>query len=234
MSLETVVLLHGFAGSAAHWERVRERLDGERYRPLAIELAHASPQTPAGVLAQIDRLAPRRFVLCGYSLGGRVAIEAALALSGRVSRLVLVSASAGIEDPAERRARHARDEALAQRIERAPIEQFVKQWRQVALFDGDPAWVHEAAAQEERGWDPAALAASLRGLGPGAMPSNWGRLAELTMPVGILAGERDAAYCALARRLAAAIPNSRVQIVAGAGHRLALEAPSAVAQAIAG
>jgi pimeloyl-ACP methyl ester carboxylesterase len=79
---------------------------------------------------------------------------------------------------------------------------------------------------------PAELAATLRGLGPAAMAPMWDRLGELAMPVAVLAGERDARYVEVGRRLAASIPDATLEIVAGAGHRLALEAPAVVARAL--
>ena len=61
----------------------------------------------------------------------------------------------------------------------------------------------------------------------------WSRLGELTMPVAVLAGELDKKYVALAQRLAAELPRAELTIVAGAGHALPLEAPAAVAAALA-
>jgi 2-succinyl-5-enolpyruvyl-6-hydroxy-3-cyclohexene-1-carboxylate synthase/2-succinyl-6-hydroxy-2,4-cyclohexadiene-1-carboxylate synthase len=54
------------------------------------------------------------------------------------------------------------------------------------------------------------------------------------MEVAVLAGERDEKFVALGRRLAAALPRAELEIVPGAGHALALEAPAAVAAAIEG
>ena len=62
----------------------------------------------------------------------------------------------------------------------------------------------------------------------------WDRLGELTMAVVVLAGERDAKFVALARRLAGALPGATLTVVPGAGHALPLEAPAAVAAAIDG
>lgn len=55
----------------------------------------------------------RPFALAGYSQGGRLALHLALAHPELVTRLVLVSATAGIEDAAERARRGAADAALA-------------------------------------------------------------------------------------------------------------------------
>ncbi len=219
------VLLHGFAGSARQWDRVG--VDA-----LALELADARPLTPDGVVALVAASAPARVTLGGYSMGGRLALHVALALPELVERLVLVSASAGIEDGGERARRRADDEALASQIERHDIEWFVEHWRALALFAADPPWVSEEVAREQRRCAPATLGATLRAFGPGAMAPMWDRLGELAMPVVVLAGERDERYVAAARRLARAIPDAELELVPGAGHRLALEAPGAVASAL--
>ena len=82
--------------------------------------------------------------------------------------------------------------------------------------------------------DPRALAAVLRGVGTGAMEPLWERLERLRAPAVVLAGERDAKFRALGERLAAALPDARLEIVPGAGHAVHLEAPEAVAEALTG
>ncbi|HWT24896.1 MAG TPA: alpha/beta fold hydrolase, partial [Solirubrobacteraceae bacterium] len=70
--------------------------------------------------------------------------------------------------------------------------------------------------------------------GTGVMPPLWDRLGELGLPVSLVAGERDAKFRAIAERMAAALPAARVVVAPGAGHAVPLEAPDAVAAAIAG
>jgi 2-succinyl-6-hydroxy-2,4-cyclohexadiene-1-carboxylate synthase len=236
---ETVVLLHGFAGTRHGWDLVADRLDAERYRPVALDLRghgdarDARPVSFGGCAADVAAAAPERFVLCGYSLGGRVALHVALAHPERVSRLVLVASTAGIEDAVQRDERRAADERLAADVEDGTIEDFADRWMRQPLFAGTPA----AAARHWRADllrnDPAALAAVLRGVGAGAMTPLWDRLGELQMPATIIAGERDGRYTAIGRRLAAALPAARLLVVPGAGHGLPREAPQAVAAAIA-
>jgi 2-succinyl-6-hydroxy-2,4-cyclohexadiene-1-carboxylate synthase len=227
------VLLHGFAGTGRHWDRVVAALGRGRVAAAALNLADADPVTPDAVAALVAARAPRRFVLAGYSMGGRVALHVALEMPERVARLVLVSASAGIEDADARARRRGADDALADEIERRGVEWFIGHWRTVPLFADDPSWLADEVAEDERRCAPAQLAACLRGLGPGSMTPMWDRLGELAMPVAILAGERDPRYVEEGRRLAAAVPGATLEIVAGAGHRLALEAPGAVARALA-
>jgi 2-succinyl-6-hydroxy-2,4-cyclohexadiene-1-carboxylate synthase len=236
---ETVVLLHGFAGTRHSWDLVADRLDPERYTPLALDLRghgearDARPIDFAAIAADVAAAAPERFVLCGYSLGGRVALHVALAAPERVSRLVLVASTAGIDDPLLRAERREADERLAADLERGTIEEFADRWMRRPLFAGTPP----AAAARWRADllrnDPGALAAALRGIGAGAMEPLWERLPELAMPVTIIAGERDGRYAAIGRRLAATLLDARLLLVPGAGHGLPREAPQAVAAAIA-
>jgi 2-succinyl-6-hydroxy-2,4-cyclohexadiene-1-carboxylate synthase len=236
---ESVVLLHGFSGTAHAWDGVSERLEHERYLPLALDLpghggqGHApAPITFEACVQSVLARAPERFALCGYSLGGRVALHVALAAPGRVSRLVLVSASAGIEDPQERAARRRSDERLAQELEHEPFERFIERWRSQPLFAAEPARAGELARADQRRNRPAALAAALRGLGTGAMEPLWSRLPELSMPATVVVGERDAKYLALGRRMAQALPRGELVVLPG-GHGLPLELPGELARAIA-
>lgn len=229
---EPLVLIHGFAATARHWDRVLAALPPNRFEPLALELADADPLTPDGVANLVATRAPNHFTLIGYSMGARLALHTALTIPKEVDRLVLISASAGIDDPHERRARHTADRALADEIEQSSIESFMARWSEVPLFAGDPEWVRREVEQDERRCAPAVLAACLRNLGSGSMEPMWDRLGELSMPAAVLAGERDPRYVAAGRRLAAALPQASFTAVPGAGHRLALEAPEAVAAAL--
>jgi 2-succinyl-6-hydroxy-2,4-cyclohexadiene-1-carboxylate synthase len=226
-------MLHGFGGTARHWDRVVALTDRERYSPLALELTDAQPLSLAGAIALVAAAAPERFILCGYSMGGRVALHVANALSARVSRLVLVSTSAGIADDGARAERRAADAALAAEIERGSVEDFIARWRELPLFAGDPAWVQELIAEDERRLTPAQLAAMLRAYGAGTLEPLWEGLAALRMPAVVLAGERDAAYGEIGERLAGALPQAGFEVASGAGHRVALEAPEAVVAALA-
>jgi 2-succinyl-6-hydroxy-2,4-cyclohexadiene-1-carboxylate synthase len=166
-------------------------------------------------------------------MGGRLALHAALALGGQVTRLVLIGASPGLADPAERAARRTADEALADRIEQIGLEAFVREWAEQPLFDGIPRGIAEQVQADRRRNTPAGLAAALRGLGTGAMPPLWDRLGELAAPVELVVGERDEKFRAIAERMAAALPAARLHVVPGAGHAVHVEAPGAVAEIIA-
>ncbi len=232
---ETLLLLHGFSGTRHAWDGVIARLEKQRYRPLALDLpghgeaaAAQAPITFDSCVAAVLAAAPERFALCGYSLGGRIALHVALSAPERVSRLVLVSCSAGIEDDAERAARRAADRRLADELEQARFEDFIERWRSQPLFAGEPPEVGERAREDQRRNDPRALAAALRRVGTGEMRPLWDRLGELPMPAIVIVGERDAKFRALGERMAGLLPAGELIVIEG-GHALPLESPGELA-----
>lgn len=234
-----IVCLHGFTHTGASWNPVVAAL-GERYRALAPDIrghGAASELEPVGlaaVLRDMASLAPERFTLAGYSMGGRIALHFALAAGARVKRLVLIGASPGLADPAERAARRAADERLADEIERMSIEDFALRWAQTPVLAGQPPEVLAAIHADRLRNRPVGLARALRGLGTGALSSLWDRLGAVEMPVALVVGERDEKFRAIAERMASALRAGELIVVPGAGHAVHLEAPEAVAAVIAG
>ena len=233
-----VVFLHGFTHTGASWDPVVAAL-GESYRSLAPDIrghGTASEREPvilAAVLGDLAGLAPERFTLVGYSMGGRIALHAALAFGGRIERLVLIGASPGLADPVERGARRAADEKLADEIEGSSIEEFAERWARTPVLAGQPPEVLAAVHADRLRNQPGGLARALRGLGTGALSSVWDRLGAVGMPVALVVGERDEKFRAIADQMASALPAAQLTRVPGAGHAVHLEAPDAVAAVIA-
>jgi 2-succinyl-6-hydroxy-2,4-cyclohexadiene-1-carboxylate synthase len=234
-AMADLVLLHGFTQTGRSWQPIAHALAG-RYRALAPDLpghgsfAERRPASFAACDAYLRALVDGPFTLAGYSMGGRIALHAAFSLGPRVERLVLIGASPGIADQAERAARAAADAALADRIEAIGIEAFVREWGAQPLFAGMPRGVAELADEDRLRNTAAGLAAALRGLGTGVMPPLWERLGELALPVDLVVGERDEKFRAIAERMGAALPSARLHVVEGAGHAVHLEAPDAVVE----
>ncbi len=235
-----LVLLHGFTGSGSTWQPLVSSLAGSR-RLIAIDApGHgASPATAhperftieraaRDVLALLDRLEAKEAALLGYSMGGRLALHAALAAPGRFTAVVLESASPGIRDPGERDARIRDDEALAAEIEHQGVEAFVARWEAFPLFASQanlPAGVRGRLRAQRLANSAAGLANSLRGMGAGAAPPVWERIAELRMPVLLIVGALDGKYLAIAREMLHCLPHATLEVVAGAGHAVHLEQP---------
>ncbi len=232
-----IVLLHGFTNTGASWNPVVAAL-GERYRALAPDIrghgtrSELEPVTLDAVLDDLAGLATERFTLVGYSMGGRIALHAAIALGDRIDRLVLIGASPGLADPSEREARKHADDQLADQIEGLSIEEFAARWAQTPVLAGQPREVAAAAHADRVRNRPQGLARALRGLGTGALPSLWERLGEIAAPVTLVVGADDGKFTEIATRMATGLRHPDVILVERAGHAVHLEAPARVAAAI--
>jgi len=243
----TIVLLHGFTGSASTMADIGLRL-GTR-RQLRIDLVghgrSAVPEDPSlysmhstvrQVIGVIKTLADQPVDLVGYSLGGRVALSLLVDTPDLIRRATLIGASPGLKSAAERGERVAADEQLAVSIETDGIEQFVDHW--MAL----PMWTTLRQAVTAQDWaesrrqrlssNPLGLANSLRGVGTGAMPPLCDALTAITTPTQLLVGGLDAKFSTIAVAMAKVITTSEIATIADAGHAAHLEAPAITAETI--
>lgn len=239
-----VLLVHGFTGSVKAWgEDLIGALAGSGRRVVAVDLpGHGGSDVPAeperyamervvkDLCRVLDDLEIRRTDWIGYSLGGRVALGAAVLRPERTRRLVLEGASPGIADPEEASARRRADEALAEAILSEGMEPFVDAWMDKPLFRTQRRLPEERLARERRrrlSCDPEGLANTLRGLGTGRQPSFWDALPEIRVPTLLLAGAEDEKYTRIAREMGARIPDAAHVSIPEAGHTVHLERPGA-------
>ena len=236
----TVVILHGFTGDRSTMGELASRVDPDAVVP---DLAGHGPgphpdehgaytvDAMAGsVVARIEG----PIDLVGYSMGGRVALTLACRHPERVRSLSLIGASAGLADPADRAARAAADDELADLIER-DLPTFVDRWMANPLFATQArlgsGFLERARAQRLAN-DPHALATSLRAASTGRMTPLHDDVHRCAMPVGLIVGADDPKFLGLADGLAPRFPDAEIHVIADAGHAAHLEQPDAVAAAI--
>lgn len=225
------MLVHGFTQTRASWPDPLVESLGEHFAVHAVDApghgtasaVHADLRAAAQTLATMG---PAHFV--GYSMGGRIALHIAVHHPEAVDRLVLIGATAGIEDADERAQRRAADEQLATDIERDGVEPFLERWLGNPLFATLP---REAAGIDDRLSNTATgLAASLRLCGTGTQEPLWESLGTIEAPVLFVTGSLDEKFTAIAQRMAAAWGGpATVHVVDGAGHAVHLERPHEVA-----
>ena len=243
---QAVTLLHGFTQSGRSWREVIATMPaGWRWIMPDLRghgetrMQPGAPCTMDGCTADLemlwDHLGIDRTHLVGYSMGGRLALHVAARRPERLISLLTIGAHAGLEGEA-REGRRQGDEALAQRIEKDGLEAFINYWTALPLFAGlerrGPSFVAQVRAERMRN-TTAGLAASLRGMGAGEMEPLWDELGRVTVPSTFVAGQLDHGYVASARRLAAVVPNGRIEIVLRAGHAVHQERPEAFARVLA-
>jgi 2-succinyl-6-hydroxy-2,4-cyclohexadiene-1-carboxylate synthase len=171
-------------------------------------------------------------LLVGYSLGGRLALRAVLRDQARYAGLVIVGATAGIDDPGQRSARAEADDRLASWIEAARIEDVVAVWERQPLFADQAETLVEGQRPGRLAQEPAELAMLLRTAGQGVLEPVWHELLALELPVLALAGSRDEGYTAAAQRIADTAPNAKAVIVEDTGHAAQLQQPERVAELV--
>lgn len=222
-----VALVHGFTQTGRCWGPVATDLARDHELMLVDAPGHGRSASVEADLVHGGRLiadTAGAATYLGYSMGGRFVLHTALERPDVVNGLVLVGATAGLEDPSARADRIAEDEARADHIEAVGVSAFLDEWLALPLFAG---LAPEVACRDERLTNsPEGLASSLRLAGTGTQEPSWHRLGELTVPVLVVAGELDTKFVAVGERMAAAIgDNATFVSVDGAGHTAHLEAP---------
>jgi 2-succinyl-6-hydroxy-2,4-cyclohexadiene-1-carboxylate synthase len=224
-----VVLVHGFTQTGRSWGVIAAGLSRAHEVVLVDAPGHGrSADVRAGLWegARLIGDAGGRGDYVGYSMGGRFCLHLALDRAELVERLVLVGATAGIEDSHERSERRKAESEWAALVEDEGVGRFLDRWLAGPLFSH---LTDEQAGRDARLENTAeGLASSLRLAGTGTQEPLWDRLPELTMPVLLVVGERDEKFRTIAERMASAIgPNAGVDVVTNAGHAVHLERPDA-------
>jgi len=231
-----LVLAHGFTQTGRLWGPFGDAL-AHRHQLVRVDLpGHAgSSDVKAGLACAADLLmaagagdqAP--VDLLGYSLGARVALHATLAHPDRIRRLVLIGATAGIEDDEARRRRRERDDAMADQLEASgDLDGFIRRWLSASMFAG----LRNAGLDERLRNTASGLASSLRLAGTGTQDPLWDRLGAIGLPVLVLVGADDARFVAAGARIASSVENGVFSLVPGAGHAAHLAQPSLTARLI--
>ena len=232
MVAERVVLLHGFTQTAECWGEFGTLL-AQHHDVQALDLpGHGSrSQIETDLIGTAELLAAdcEGAIVVGYSLGGRVALH--VALRARLRGLVLIGATGGIDDDAERAARRAADEELAAHLEQIGVDAFLDEWLTQPLFAGLDAESSHLA--QRRTNTVAGLASSLRRCGTGTQRPLWDDLSTLDAPTLVVSGANDAKFAALGDRLTTAIGlGARRLVIDDAGHSTHLERPRETADAV--
>lgn len=224
-----LVLVHGFTQTRRCWGPLVDDLATDHELVLVDAPGHGrSSEVLAGLRGGARLIADQggEATYLGYSMGGRHLLHLALANPELVRGLVLLGATAGIDDPAARSERMEADRRTAARLRELGLLDFLQEWVAQPMFAGIPAERQFLVERMENTVD--GLEASLLQAGAGSQDPSWDRLHRLDMPVLVLAGEQDAKYVDLGRRLRSSIgDNATFAVVPGAGHAAHLEQPEA-------
>ncbi|MDX1757117.1 MAG: alpha/beta fold hydrolase [Marinobacter sp.] len=235
-----IVLGHSFLCSGAMWEPQIEALSAH-HRVINVDLRGHGQSGPVDgafdlydlvddVLAVLDHLQVNKAIWAGLSIGGMVAIRAALRNPDRVAGLILLDTHAGAETWPNR-AKNLVMTALARRVGVVRLAPVIAQ-----MFFCGHSRKHRATMVQA--WRDRFAAVPLETALRGAealkrRDSVVGQLADIRVPALVMVGERDEPLpprCA--EQLATGIPDSSLLIIAEAGHLSTLEQPETVTSAM--
>ncbi|HUN21491.1 MAG TPA: alpha/beta fold hydrolase [Anaerolineales bacterium] len=238
LATKQVVFLHGFMGSALDWQGVIQHLP-VNFGYWAVDLpGHATqplPHTPQSLTLwahalqrEIAQHLQKPFILVGYSMGGRLALTFAGLYPHLVTGLVLESTSPGMIAPTERQQRAQLDAQRAEQLEQTGWDGWLEQWYAAPLWGNlrEQPYLLAPLLQARANTAATNMARVIRELSPGLEPEQWSKLAGLTMPTLLIAGQTDAAYCNLLAQMARQIPHSQTAQIPDAGHNTHLQQPA--------
>lgn len=186
--------------------------------------------TIGGLAASVLAQAPPRFMLCGLSQGGMVAVEVCRLAPQRVVGLVLLSTNPLAEAPT----RGAQRMRQLERAEAGDLEGVVREELLPAYFSHQPAAtprLEQVVIDMATALGPEVFRRQVTALR--ARPDLRATLGVLNMPVLWLAGQADALVPVSVQRSAARLlPDGHFRVLSGCGHLCPLEMPHRVAAEI--
>jgi pimeloyl-ACP methyl ester carboxylesterase len=226
MSKPRLVFLPGLAGDAQMWRSQCEAFADWEPAVADVHTRHATLPEMASALL---RESQGDLVLCGASMGGMLAMEAARQAPQRIAGLALLGTSARPESPEMRQVREAAIELFAQgklreviepnvafafHPERAKDAELVGSYLEFVLRAGADQLIHQNRAVIVR-------------------PDARTHLPQVRCPVLVMCGDADQlSPRECAQEIAALIPHSELVVVPDCGHMLTMEQPAFVNAAL--
>ncbi len=235
-----LLILHGLLGASGNWHTLSRSVFGERFAVYAIDQRNHGRSPHAGAfdyptLADdvrdfLDQHEIEQAHLLGHSMGGKTAMQMALAYPERTQTLIvadiapkaypphhlpLLEALAAL-DPSAYESREAIDEALAEEVPSRPVRQFLL--KNLAYEDGRYAWQMNLPAIRE-GYD--AISSAIEAGGCFGSPTLFLRGEESDY-----VAEEDLGAI---RKL---FPEAKLETIKGAGHWLHADQPDAFGEAV--
>jgi 2-succinyl-6-hydroxy-2,4-cyclohexadiene-1-carboxylate synthase len=233
-----LLLLHGFTGDSSTWTPFCPVWGKHSELIIPDIIGHGKTDSPEeinrytieaaveDIITLLDQLKIDQIDLLGYSMGGRLALTISILYPQRVRKLILESASPGLETEEERTRRRMKDTELANFIKEHGIESFVDYWEGIPLFSSMnslPLPLKRSIREQRLANTSNGLANSLVGMGTGSQPSWWGELNKLSCEVLLITGEKDKKFCWIAERMQAVMKNASRIAINDCGHAIHVE-----------
>ena len=237
-----VVLGHSFLCSGEMWAPQVGPL-AERYRVVNIDQrGHGRSgnvtepfdlyDMVADVVAVLDTLEIERAVWAGLSIGGMVAMRAAITVPERVSGLILVDTHAGEETPYKK----LKYRTMGLGVKMVGTGPFLPTISKLMFGSTTRRYNPDLVDDWQQRFASVDVPSMILGVGVLARrDSVVDRLPQIEVPSLVIVGDEDVSLPpSYSREIASALPNSSLMVVSESGHLSSLEQPEAVTEAMLG
>ncbi|WP_113674058.1 2-succinyl-6-hydroxy-2,4-cyclohexadiene-1-carboxylate synthase [Vallitalea guaymasensis] len=230
-----IVFLHGFSENMSTFRY----LDCTGYKRIFIDLiGHGKTQSPKDMKYYnvkylikainyiINTITDTKYILYGYSMGGRIALAYALKYQEELSHLILESSSYGIEEQSIRDKRYYNDYRLAEEIRHNGIEWFESYWSNILIFKTQKMLgedVRNTIKKIRLSNNIIGLSNSLIGFSQGRVNCLKSELHKLNIGVTYVSGELDKKYTSIGEEFTKLIRNINHVRVESSGHNVHME-----------
>ena len=235
----TLLLLHGFTGSPESWDPILHELSEPQHILRPALTGHGGGEIARSFDEEVERLA--RIVrwwatgkahVCGYSLGGRLALALLCRHPDLFHRGTVIGATPGLSDEQARRRQVSWQEAWVRKLSDEGLESFVDAWERLPIWKGQEHLDVEIRRRQRAirlDHDALGLAHAMRYLDTAVMGDLRPELRHISVPTRLVVGEEDEKFRAIAEEMVSASSFFRVVTVEGAGHNVPLARPAEVA-----
>ena len=238
------LFLHGFTGTHDSWNHIVDKLD---YQTITLDIAgHGKSYFLDRNFKYdindwcndfndiLDMLNIHKIKLCGYSMGGRLAIAFASKYPYKIEKLIIESSSWGIKDSIDKKERYKEDLLLSKLIEE-DLTEFARKWQANPLFlkqkeRNSIAFLNQQKTRLSQ--DSLQLSKALKIFSQGNMDSYKDEFKKFNFPICIINGSEDSKYIHLGRKMEEINPRAKQYVIDNANHNVHLEAPDAFIQLI--
>lgn len=235
-----ILFLHGFMGNIDEFTEAIKLL-GEDFSYLTLDLPghgktpvlddteyYKMEPTAQAIIKLLDELKIRQCFIVGYSMGGRLGLYLTLHFPERFIKVVLESASPGLQTDAERLARIKTDNLITRKLRRIFAQHefhvFLNNWYQQPIFGNLKNHPGYQSMLETRVTNnPLELAKSLQFMGTGYQPSLWEKLSKNQLPWLLIVGEYDEKFVKINSAIFYTTKLAQLKIINQVGHNIHLE-----------
>ena len=231
------LFLHGFSGSADTWFEITSKFNGYSITPdiighgkskyINLNADYNINDWCTDMNEILKLLNVNRLNICGYSMGGRLAVAFAAKHPKKINSLMVEGGNIGIKDKIAREDRCKADLKLSKFISE-DLEKFINLWESNPLFKSQKKRNHEAFMLQRNirlSQNAPQLSKALKTFSQGSMDYFEEEFSKFDFPISIINGSEDTKYISTGRNMTKINSNCTHHIIEKSNHNVHLESP---------